>query len=102
MKIVVAGLGKTGTTALFCKLKQAMPPDTLCLFEPRGYRAPSNHVAHILAKDLFGYDKTINVASFQSFDKRILMVRDPRDTLVSRVLYDIYNEPTVCGGRSKG
>ena len=96
MKIVVAGLGKTGTTALFFKVKQAMPAGTHCLFEPRGYRAPPVPAEHVLVKDLFGVHKTLDAGSFQSFDRKIVMIRDPRDTLVSRVLYDIYNEPTVC------
>ena len=101
MKIVVAGLGKTGTTALFFKVKQAMPADTHCLFEPRGYQTPPVPAEHVLVKDLFGVHKTLDVASFQSFDRKIVLTRDSRDTLVSRVLYDIYNEPTVCADRSQ-
>ncbi len=101
MKTVIAGLGKTGTTALFFKLKQALPADTWCLFEPRSFQAPAGHAAHVLAKVLIGLNRSVDIASFQSFDKKLVMTRDARDTLVSRVLYDIYNEPTLCADAAK-
>jgi hypothetical protein len=37
MKIVIFGLAKSGTTALFYKIKNSLPPDTVCLFEPRSF-----------------------------------------------------------------
>lgn len=96
MKTVIAGLGKTGTTALFFKIKQALPADTWCLFEPRTFEASPGHTGHVLAKVLIGFNRTTDISSFRAFDKKLFLIRDARDTLVSRVMYDIYNEPTMC------
>jgi hypothetical protein len=96
MKIVIAGLGKSGTTALFSKLKQAMPPETYCLFEPLRYEAPAVDPTHVLTKVLIPHEKMVDFDSFSEFDRKIMIVRDPRDILVSRVLYDIYNDATLC------
>jgi hypothetical protein len=101
MKIVVMGLGRTGTTALFFKLKQAMAADTYCLFEPRSFVAPPGHTPHVLAKVLIGHNRDVDISGFQDFDKKLFLIRDPRDTLVSRVLYDIYNETTICTDEAK-
>ena len=35
MRIVIVGLGKSGTTALLYAVRAAMPADTQLLFEPR-------------------------------------------------------------------
>lgn len=96
-KIVVMGLGRTGTTALFFTLKQAMAADTYCLFEPRSFVAPPGHTPHVLAKVLIGHNRDVDISGFQDFDKKLFLIRDPRDTLVSRVLYDSYNETTIVG-----
>ena len=96
MTIVVFGLGKTGTTALYFKLKQAMAVDTHCVFEPRGFVPPPGSTSNILAKVLIGYNRDVDPSGFLTFNKTLFLTRDPRDTLVSRVLYDIYNEPTIC------
>jgi len=96
MKVIVAGLGKTGTTALFAKLQAALPAETRCLFEPRTLPSDSAGLEHVLAKVLIGVGRTVDIDSFDGFDRKILLTRDPRDTLVSRVLYDIYNEPALC------
>ena len=95
MRVVVFGLGKTGTTALFFKLKQAMAADTQCLFEPRSFVAAPGASSNILAKVLIGYNRDVDPSGFFAFDRKLFLTRDPRDTLVSRVLYDIYNEPTI-------
>ena len=101
MTIVVFGLGKTGTTALYFKLKEAMAADTHCVFEPRGFVPPPGSTHNILAKVLIGYNRDVDPSGFLTFDKTLFLTRDPRDTLVSRVLYDIYNEPTICGDEAQ-
>ncbi len=103
MKIVIYGLAKSGTTALFYKLKNSLPPDTLCLFEPRAFdpRAAKpkglkallgrGREPDVLAKVLpFRPQAPADVDSFAHFDRQILLVRDPRDRLVSRLLYGVY------------
>ena len=101
MRIVVFGLGKTGTTALFFKLKQAMAADTRWLFEPRSFIPEPTLPASILAKVLLGYNRDVDPTGFLAFDRLLFLTRDPRDTLVSRVLYDIYNETTICADDQK-
>jgi hypothetical protein len=96
MKIIISGLGKSGTTALFFKLKHAMPPETYCMFEPSRFEVSTAGPTHVLAKVLIARDKPADFDSFSDFDRKIMIVRDARDVLVSRVLYDIYNDATLC------
>lgn len=89
MKILIAGQAKSGTTALFYALKQTLPRKYTCLFEPRGYAA-ANRDECVLAKVLI--NPSVKVEDFETFNKKILIVRDPRDNLVSRLLYAIYDQ----------
>jgi hypothetical protein len=90
VKLVIAGLGKSGTTALFYKLLETFEEPPLTLFEPVEYR-PVSADRHILAKVLIDPPGKVNFASFASFDRKIHIVRDPRDNLISRLLYRPYN-----------
>ena len=88
MRAVVVGLGKSGTTALVYAIRAAMPGDTELLFEPHAHvelKAP-NVAAKVLLHPKFPLDP----AFYRQFDKIILLVRDPRDILVSKGLYRIY------------
>lgn len=92
MKILIVGQAKSGTTALYSALKQSLPPDYTYLFEPKRYTRASGdgrELAKVLISD------SVRVEEFEAFDKKILLVRDPRDNLVSRVLYEIYNQDFV-------
>lgn len=104
MRIVIFGLAKSGTTALFYKLKHSLPPDTICLFEPRSFAATAvrrkrvkalisgGRPPDVLAKILpFRPKDAADAVSFSAFGKQILMVRDPRDRLISRLLYGVYS-----------
>lgn len=104
MRIVIYGLAKSGTTALFYLLKNALPPDAVCLFEPHAFdpravergrlrrllrgRSEPDVLAKVLA---FRPNRPADVESFASFDKQVLIVRDPRDRLISRLLYAVYH-----------
>jgi hypothetical protein len=109
VKIVIFGLGRTGTSALFYKIKEALPRNTVCLFEPKTSKAPRVWLQsaaltarfgtrpHWLAKVLpFGEQVTADAAGFEHFDKQILTVRDPRDQMISLVLYQIYDVQADC------
>ena len=39
MRVIIAGLGKSGTTAALYAVRSAMPADTQILFEPRRFIA---------------------------------------------------------------
>jgi hypothetical protein len=88
MKILIVGLARTGTTALYFKIKEALPEKTWCLYEPPRFD-PSDPggAPDVLAKILISLPNTFDYPSFRDFDKKIMIVRDPRDSLVSRVLY---------------
>lgn len=92
MKILIAGQGKSGTTALFCALKQTLPPTYTYLFEPPGYDDAAQD-RFVLAK--VQVNEFARVNDFDGFDKKIFIVRDPRDNLVSRLLYAIYNDEFI-------
>jgi len=87
-KIIVLGLPKTGTTALFFKIKNSLPKNIKCLFEPKKYiEEKEDSEKGVIAKVLFGH---IDIDFFSSFDKKILIVRDPRDWCISRFLYSVF------------
>lgn len=104
MRVVIYGLAKSGTTALFYRIKNSLPRDAVCLFEPRAFdprAARARTLARllrvgrepdVLAKVLpFRPSEPADAASFDGFDKQILLVRDPRDRVVSRTLYVAYH-----------
>ena len=103
MKIVIFGLGKSGTSALFYKIRNSLPAGTISLFEPdrfgpreelrarlgmlrRGRAAPD-----IVAKVLPVGRRPVRLRDFDRFGKQVLIVRDPRDRLVSVLLYQSYH-----------
>ena len=94
MKVVIAGQYKSGTTAILTKIRAVMPPSTLVLFEPRRYEPSA--AGDVLGKVLIDSPGYVDFASFECFDKKILIVRDPRDNLVSRILYRIFEEQDLC------
>jgi len=87
LRVVIAGLGKSGTTALYFAVRAAMPPDTHCLFEPAAYHAVV--APAVLAKVLV--NTVADWSTFSGFDRKIFIARDPRDRLVSSLLYAIYD-----------
>ncbi len=108
MNIVIFGLAKSGTTALFYKLKNSLPADTICLFEPRSFEPEMlrnggsrsflrrKHQPNVLAKVLpFRLRDPAAAETFSQFEKQILIVRDPRDRLISRLLYGLYDSEIV-------
>ena len=103
VKIVIYGLAKSGTSALFYKIRNSLPSGTIELFEPSSYgkreRLRSRLIAlrrghlrpDVLAKILPWDWRPVRMADFERFERRILLVRDPRDRLVSGLLYRSYN-----------
>ena len=53
--------------------------------------------ANVLAKIVIGPPGEFDYTSFRQFDKKIMMVCDPRDNIVSRILYALCD-----GGVSQG
>ncbi len=88
MRVVVVGMGKSGTTALLYAVRSAMPADTQVIFEPRATVALQS--ASVAAKVLLNPRFPIEPAFYRQFDKIVLLVRDPRDLLISKALYRIF------------
>jgi hypothetical protein len=90
MKILVAGLAKTGTTGLLYLIINSLGEKPRILFEPKV--SPENLVQEtndIVAKVLIGPD--LNYLSFSGFDKKITIVRDFRDQIISALLYSQFH-----------
>jgi hypothetical protein len=93
MKVLILGLGKSGTTILLEILKKSVSGDTVCFFEPVGCRpedtvslSGKNVLSKVLLNKMLGYDAYgPDACSF--FDKRIFIQRDPRDLLISNFLF---------------
>lgn len=90
--IIVVGQQKTGTTGVYSLIKSALAPlerEYFFSFEPTA-QEPLDHVREnapalsILTKIMYK-----NAASFtmSTFDKRVMTVRDPRDTMISTLLF---------------
>lgn len=104
-RIVVFGQYKTGTTAVFSKIKNSLPTDTRTLFEPSCYVPERDNTERCtLAKTILklpddGYP--VDYSGFLDFDRQIVLVRDPRDWLVSITLFltqektSIYRDPNA-------
>ena len=88
MRVVVVGLGKSGTTALVYAIRSAMTADTELLFEPKRYVEVK--AGSVAAKVLLHPRFPLDPAFYRQFDRIVLIVRDPRDILVSKGLYRVY------------
>src|SRR5262245_2560712 len=71
MRAVVVGLGKSGTTALVCAIRSAMPADTQLVFEPKRYVAIE--APNVAAKVLLDPKFPLDPAFYRQFDKIILI-----------------------------
>jgi len=90
-KIAIFGMYKSGTTALFYRIKNSLTGDVHALFEPDRY-APEPADLHrwVLAKVILGAPERghrVDYATFLDFDKKLVLVRDPRDWVVSGTLF---------------
>lgn len=107
MRFVIYGLGKSGTSALFYKVRTSLPPGTIALFEPASFgprerlRTRLGALRHghfapdVLAKVLPCDVRPVRIADFDGFERQLLIVRDPRDRIVSDLLYRCFNAQFV-------
>lgn len=88
--VLVSGQAKSGTTALFFKVKNALPPESRTQFEPQEIkRAWVRGRTPCLAKILVGPGTGIDYECVSWFDEHLCIVRDPRDRFVSMVLFSV-------------
>ena len=86
--ILVTGAPKTGTTAVYHSIREQLPVNSTCLFEPehRDLQIPEIISSPVLVKSFVPYS-----IKYDHFTKKILITRDPRDNALSRILYSPYN-----------
>ncbi|MBW3605297.1 MAG: hypothetical protein KY460_10375 [Actinobacteria bacterium] len=92
--IMILGLAKTGSTGLYTNVKAALAAsshDYYCLFEPT--RADQLHNLHryapelpVLTKVMIAREPDLQLR-YDLFDKRVTLLRDPRDMIVSFLLF---------------
>ncbi|MCB0165375.1 MAG: class I SAM-dependent methyltransferase [Anaerolineae bacterium] len=103
-KIAIFGQYRTGTTALFYKIGNSLPADMRALFEEQKYvPQPEDANRWVLAKVILGVgmDQSIGYDSFLGFDKKIYVVRDPRDRVISQMLFLIRQSPSIYGHKDR-
>lgn len=107
-QILIAGMAKTATTALFFKIANSLAAceeaasKTKLLFEPIAYKGTEHE--RVLAKIILA-EKTpltlwgeksrarwVNYADFKNFNRKIMLLRDPRDRLISTLLYSTWGQ----------
>jgi hypothetical protein len=92
MRYLVLGPGRSGTTAVARAIEIAAGPQVEVFFEPRGLASvrseasSSTVVAKILVERWLPADRQ----HMDWFDRRIFIARDPRDVVISRLLYQVY------------
>lgn len=100
MRCLIVGPARCGTTALATLVAQAMGQPRLMIEEPvpqvlAELRALDDDM---VAKFVLGNDPVPSVlAAAPAFDRRIVLVRDLRDNLVSCLLYGISSRPEQLG-----
>jgi len=89
-RILVVGNGKSGTTALYFRIKKSLQGNISESFEPGHFDDIEKHAmpdSHMIVKILLpleaGFLEQLNIY----FDKKILIIRDPRDIIISTLLY---------------
>ncbi|UHD14525.1 hypothetical protein [Thiocapsa bogorovii] len=99
LKIVIFGPYKTGTSGLHAKIANSVSGPLRSIFEKPSY-TPEDADANqwVLAKTIAWFDGRTTAekyASFLGFDRKIVLVRDPRDWIVSAVLFIVQQEPSI-------
>lgn len=87
-RILITGYPKTGTTVVYHSIRVRLPEGSICQFEPelRQMPFPEDNDLPVLVKSFIPYS-----VEYDSFNKKVLIVRDPRDTFISNLLYKPYN-----------
>ncbi len=92
--ILVIGTAKSGTTAVYTSIKNAMGERLVSYFEPSA--SDFNAALRSSAKEVLVKLTLIDRAKYKNlyedihhFDKQIIVIRDPRDILISNLLYNV-------------
>lgn len=91
MRALIVGEGKSGTTALLRSISAVLDGPAE-MFEPELMTADDLRPDPLVVKKLLLNWKAAENDLIAAFDKRVFIVRDPRDRLISHLLYDAYNK----------
>lgn len=91
MRVLIVGEGKSGTTALLRSVSAGLDSPAE-MFEPMLITEDDLKPDPLVVKKLLLNWKSPENDLLDSFDKRVFIVRDPRDRLISHLLYDAYNK----------
>ena len=93
MKYLVLGQGKSGTTAMARALELGAEPPVQVFFEPRNLASVIRKASSssVIAKMLIEHWEVGDRAHLDWFDRCVFIVRDPRDVVISRLLYRVYD-----------
>lgn len=92
MRYLVLGPGKSGTTALARAIEQEATAPVEVFFEPKDLSvvpASAPDQGSIVAKVLVEHTKMAEVDRLATFDRTVFICRDPRDVMISRLLYRV-------------
>lgn len=90
MRVLIVGEGKSGTTALMRSVVSCLDDPTE-MFEPVALTQTDLVPESLVVKKLLLNWQRAENDLLDTFDKRLLITRDPRDRLISHLLYDAYN-----------
>ena len=99
-RIAIFGQYKSGTTAIYSCIKNEMPEDTIGVFEKHSLKPAEKSKARVLAKvilDSGAAQADVFFPDFHDFDKRIYIVRDLRDWIVSGTLFSLLQTKGIYG-----
>lgn len=93
MKCLVLGQGKSGTTAIARAVELGARPPVQVIFEPRDLASvtASAPPSNVVVKMLIDHWSPEDEAQIKWFDRCVFIVRDPRDVVISRLLYRVYD-----------
>lgn len=90
MKILIFGMGKTGSTALAYGVKDKLHNHEL-IFEPSSLNSIDYSKENLIVKSLNIINWQTEKDYFSKFERKILLIRHPYDRLISYILYAPHN-----------
>lgn len=100
MRVLIVGEGKSGTTALMRSVSACLD-EPVELFEPRLITAEDLTPETLVVKKLLLNWQRSENRLLSDFDKRVLISRDPRDRIISHMLYDAYNRAPIMSEKQR-
>jgi hypothetical protein len=91
VRFLVLGQGKSGTSAVSRAIELSAGPEHRAFFEPRGLESvTAEGSSDVVVKMLIEHWSSSDVAHLDWFDRCVFLARDPRDVVVSRLLYQVF------------